>query len=78
LHYKLTADLTLLHPPVFTFDGAIYATSISYTLAEVISRANCFCGFGNPPATNTTYGGLINLAQVGLNDLKEQLIRYSM
>lgn len=71
---NLTADLTLSSPTGFSLskDGAIYATFISYTLAEAQAGQTVFVRFA-PPATNTTYGGLINFSSVGLNDLKEQL-----
>ncbi|HEX4875267.1 MAG TPA: Ig-like domain-containing protein [Chitinophagaceae bacterium] len=65
---NLTAGLTLSAPASFEVsrDGASFAASVNYTLAEAQAGQTVFVRFA-PAAANTSYSGTINFSSTGLN-----------
>jgi|CXWL01.1.fsa_nt_gi methionine-rich copper-binding protein CopC len=70
----LTSSLTLTAPASFEVsgDGAAFASTVNYTLAEAQAGQTVYVRFV-PSAANTTYSGLINFSSTGLNDNKVNL-----
>lgn len=71
---NISSSLTLAAPASFEIskDGAVYSSTLDYTLAEAQAGQTVSVRFV-PAAVNTNYSGLINFSSTGLNDNKIQL-----
>ena len=71
---NLSSSLIVTAPASFEVsrDGAAFATSVTYTLAEAQAGQTVYVRFA-PTAANTTYSGTLNFSGTALNDNKVSL-----